>query len=57
MTRDAGRSWRYLRHLPRRLYRSGSALSIDGKARYLALGGDGLWKGPDAGAHWQRLKR
>jgi hypothetical protein len=56
VTHDAGRGWRALRHLPRQLDGGASALSIDGKARYLALGSDGLWKSPDAGAHWQRLK-
>ncbi len=55
VTHDAGRHWRVLRHLPSHF--DGSAvLSINGKARYLALGGYGLWKSPDAGAHWQRLK-
>jgi hypothetical protein len=53
---DAGRHWRKLRHLPRPLDGGFSVLSIDGKTRYLALGGDGLWKSPDAGADWQRLK-
>jgi hypothetical protein len=56
VTQDGGRHWRPLRHLPRRLGGGSSALSIDGKVRYLALGGDGLWKSPDAGAHWKRLK-
>ena len=56
VTHDAGRHWRTLRHLPRPLDGGFSALSIDGKTRYLALGGNGLWKSPDAGAHWQRLK-
>jgi photosystem II stability/assembly factor-like uncharacterized protein len=55
VTRDGGRHWRALRHLPRS-FDGSAALSIDGKARYLALGGYGLWKSPDAGAHWQRLK-
>ena len=55
-TRDGGRHWRVLRHLPRRLDGGISALSVDGRARYLALGTDGLWKSPDAGAHWQRLR-
>lgn len=55
VTSDGGRNWRALRHLPRPLYGDVSALSVDGKARYLALGSDGLWKSPDAGAHWQRL--
>ena len=55
VTQDGGRTWRALRHLPRQLYGGGAALSIDGRARYLALGSDGLWKSPDAGAHWQRL--
>ena len=52
---DGGRTWRALRHLPRRLDGGLSALCIDGKTRYLALGGRGLWKSSDAGAHWRRL--
>ncbi len=54
VTSDAGRNWRSLRHLPRRLT-GGAGLSVDGRTRYLALGSDGLWRSPDAGAHWQRL--
>jgi hypothetical protein len=48
VTSDGGRNWRALRHLPRRLTGGLAALSIDEKARYLALGSDGLWKSPDA---------
>jgi hypothetical protein len=55
VSHDGGRNWHALRHLPRRLYGGLSALGIDGRNRYLALGGDGLWKSSDAGAHWRRL--
>jgi photosystem II stability/assembly factor-like uncharacterized protein len=55
VTQDGGRRWRELRHLPSP-FDGSSILSIDGRARYLALGGYGLWKSPDAGAHWRRLK-
>src|SRR4051794_9032685 len=51
-TADSGRNWRVLRHLPSSL--DGTAIvSVDGKSRYLALGGFGLWRSPDAGAHWR----
>ncbi len=55
-TSDGGRRWRMLRHLPRPLDGGVSALSVDGKDRYLALAGNGLWKSPDAGADWHRLR-
>lgn len=56
MTSDGGRLRRMLRHLPRPLDGGVSALSIDGKDRYLVLAGNGLPKSPDAGAHWHLLR-
>ena len=54
VTDDGGRDWRMLRHLPRQP--DGAAIiSVDGRTRYLALGGFGLWRSPDAGAHWRKL--
>jgi photosystem II stability/assembly factor-like uncharacterized protein len=56
VTRDGGRRWRELRNLPVRLDGGGSVLHVDGKVRYLALGAQGLWRSPDAGAHWHRVE-
>ncbi|MDA0179955.1 glycoside hydrolase [Solirubrobacter phytolaccae] len=56
VTRDGGRRWRGLRSLPVQLDGGGSVLQVDGKVRYLALGVQGLWRSPDAGARWHRVK-
>ena len=55
VTRDGGRRWTELRDLPVQLDGGGSILHVDGKFRYLALGAQGLWRSPDAGAHWHRI--
>lgn len=54
-TSDGGRNWRLLRHLPRQPDGGAAIISVDGRTRYLALGGFGLWRSPDAGAHWKKL--
>lgn len=54
-TADGGRNWRLLRHLPRQPDGGAAIVSVDGRTRYLALGAYGLWRSPDAGAHWKRL--
>jgi photosystem II stability/assembly factor-like uncharacterized protein len=54
VTDDGGRNWRTLRHLPRQP-NAAALISVDGRTRYLALGGFGLWRSPDAGAHWRKL--
>ena len=54
-TADGGRNWRLLRHLPRQPDGGAAIISVDGRTRYLALGGFGLWRSPDAGAHWKKL--
>ena len=56
VTTDGGVRWRPLRHLPGQLDGGGSELKVDGKVRYLALGVQGLWRSPDAGATWRRVK-
>jgi photosystem II stability/assembly factor-like uncharacterized protein len=54
-TADGGRNWRLLRHLPRQPGGGAAIISVDGGTRYLALGAFGLWRSPDAGAHWKKL--